>query len=483
VQRFLSQGFIRAVVCLLFLSLIPRVHADVGLILSDATSEGMSKWTNAGHSSVYLSNICPASPVKLRLCRPDEPGSVLSNYITFGENEDYEWNVVPANIFFYGVEDDSDQPLYASAKLRNVLQDRFRAAYLAELCSGPPCSTNPRAHWRDLVGESFVRGMYVFVVNTTLEQDLRLIAKFNSAPNRSRYNGFTWNCADFAMQVINTYFPHAARPDHLNDFGMTSPKAISKSFTHYAVKHKQLQLRILRIPQIPGEYKISKDCRKGSEVAFRSKRWLFPMLLKSHELVLLATSYYLTGRFNPQKELERHPSLAVAKLDEEIEVAQQQRDLPAVVSLKAKRVELRSAVLGNSADWSQYKQSLREIAASDAGSGVPPDFLREPGTTSASVDEQGRSWLEVSLTGQTRTVGASISAVNADSSDPKLAFRFMLNRVQSQLQTSARNREAIPQFRRDWQLMLAARKGLEQALAETRETGSLSPVLSGHNQP
>jgi hypothetical protein len=285
------------------------------------------------------------------------------------------------------------------------------------------------------------------------------------------------------MQVINTYFPHAARPDHLNDFGMTSPKAISKSFTHYAVKHKQLQLRILRIPQIPGEYKISKDCRKGSEVAFRSKRWLFPMLLKSHELVLLATSYYLTGRFNPQKELERHPSLAVAKLDEEIEVAQQQRDLPAVVSLKAKRVELRSAVLGKSADWSQYKQSLREIAASDAGSGVPPDFLREPGTTSASVDEQGRSWLEVSLTGQTRTVGASISAINADSSDPKLAFRFMLNRVQSQLQTSARNREAIPQFRRDWQLMLAAHKGLEQALAEARESGSLSPVLPGHNQP
>lgn len=477
------MGPLRALAYLLFLLLIPGLYADVGLVLSDATSEGMSKWTNAGHSSVYLSNICPASPVKLRLCRADEHGSVLSNYITFGENEDYEWNIVPANIFFYGVENDADQPLYASVKLRSLLQERFRADYLTEVCAGPPCTTSARAHWRDLIGESFVRGMYIFVVNTTLNQDLRLIAQFNSMPNRNRYNGFTFNCADFAMKVINTYFPHAARPDHLNDFGMTSPKAISKSFTHYAARHKQLELRIIRIPQMPGEYKLSKDCRKGSEVAFRSKRWLLPMLLKSHELVVLATSYFLTGRFNPQKEMERHPSLAVAELDKQMELENREHDQTAVAQLKAQRTEYRAAVLGTRAEWKAYRQSLEDMRTEDPGLQAAPAGLHPEGMHSATIDEDGRSWLHTSVAGQMRTVGVSVSTVDNDSSDPKLAFNFMLSRIRSQLQSAPRNRESMPQFQRDWQLMLATRRELEHSEVAQQEANPTRSLIAGQDEP
>jgi hypothetical protein len=55
-------------------------------------------------------------------------------------------------------------------------------------------------HWRDMVGGTSVRTVYLFRVKTTAEQD------------------------------------------HLNDFGMTSPTAISKSFTHYGDAHPELWL-------------------------------------------------------------------------------------------------------------------------------------------------------------------------------------------------------------------------------------------------
>ena len=152
------------------------------------------------------------------------------------KTEPYEWNIVPLSVFLYGVEDAKDRPLYASPQLRAVLQERFRKDHLGDLCPEGVC-TDPKAHWRDVIAANFVRDIYMFEVHTTLEQDIAFIDKFNALPNVDHYNGFTRNCADFARLVVNSYFPGAARADHLNDFWMTSPKAISKSFTHYAVKH------------------------------------------------------------------------------------------------------------------------------------------------------------------------------------------------------------------------------------------------------
>ena len=83
---------------------------------------------------------------------------------------------------------------------------------------------------------------------------------------------------------------------------MTSPKAISKSFTHYARRHPALGLHVIRFSQLPGRFTPSHDVRKGTESAFRSKKWLLPMLLRWHELVLFAGSYAQTGRFNPECE-------------------------------------------------------------------------------------------------------------------------------------------------------------------------------------
>ena len=70
--------------------------------------------------------------MKLRLCRPGELGSIMSNYVNIGENQSYEWNIVPLNIYLYGVEDSRDRPLVA---FQRVVSNR--PAVVARRLSGP----------------------------------------------------------------------------------------------------------------------------------------------------------------------------------------------------------------------------------------------------------------------------------------------------------------------------------------------------------
>ena len=58
----------------------PSAHADVGVVLNESLDSSVDRITGTGHRAVYFSRICPDSPVKLRLCRSDEQGSVMSNY-------------------------------------------------------------------------------------------------------------------------------------------------------------------------------------------------------------------------------------------------------------------------------------------------------------------------------------------------------------------------------------------------------------------
>src|SRR5690349_12184951 len=78
---------------------IPRSVADVGVVLNESLDTSIARITGSGHTAVYLSRICPESPVKLRLCHADEHGSVISNYISLGEDQPYEWNIAPLNVY------------------------------------------------------------------------------------------------------------------------------------------------------------------------------------------------------------------------------------------------------------------------------------------------------------------------------------------------------------------------------------------------
>ena len=173
-------------------------YADVGVLLNESLDTSVARITGSGHSAVYFSRICPESPVKLRLCRPDEQGSVISNYTTLGEDQPFEWNVVPLSVYLYGVEDPENRPLFGSQKIKRALEERYRSNFLTGYCDSKTCRTSNKAEWREMVGATLERSLYIFVVETSVEQDSALIAQLNSLPNQNHFNGVTQNCATFS---------------------------------------------------------------------------------------------------------------------------------------------------------------------------------------------------------------------------------------------------------------------------------------------
>src|SRR5258708_28901347 len=202
-----------------------------------------------------------------------------------------------------------------------------------------------KSEWRGMVEASLIRSVYILISDTTEEQDRKLIAEFNDSPNENHFNGVTRNCADFTRRIINTYFPNATRPDYLNDFGMTSPKAVARSFTRYALRHPESNLRVLHFVQVPGTIKRSREVRAGTEQLYRSKKFLIPMILFADPAVhAVARSYLLTGRFNPGREFERHPAV--------------EQVLPQDKQTGAVRPEERSRVVGTPPDLKEYRQAF-----------------------------------------------------------------------------------------------------------------------------
>jgi hypothetical protein len=474
-----TQSLLRfAWLALLLLALPATACADVGLMLNEALRVGASKWTGAGHSAVYLSGICAASPVELRACEPGENGVVLTNYRNFGEDNLYEWNAVPLNVYLYGVEDESERALYASPTIRWMLQERYRERYLGEHCRGD-CAINPEALWRETVAATFIRDIYMFRVKTTPEQDRAILAKFNGTRNVGRYNGFTNNCADFVADVVNTYFPHSAKADRVNDFLMTSPKAIAKSFTHYAMKHPELEFRVVRYSQIPGEYKPSRDNRKGTEQLYRANRWRLPLaLLQPYELLVFTSSYMVTGRFNPELEMNRRPVEEVIALETDLRLAGARGDREAVKECRQKIRSARSNALGTGEEWAGYAHTLRqyEAEAIKQGSVDNVEGLRRATAKTISqrwitMDESGGLWLS-SRDGRSPKVGLSSQTVARNSSDARTGYLLALAHVDAELRRKPKNRETLEFFRQDWQLLEHLRGQVVPEVAGTRRTES-----------
>jgi hypothetical protein len=275
------------------------------------------------------------------------------------------------------------------------------------------------------------------------------------------FNGFTNNCADFSRSVVNTYFPGAAKADHINDFGMTSPKAIAKSFSHYGRKHPEFEFHVVRFSQIPGEYTPSKDNRKGTEELYRANRWRLPLaILRPYELTILAGSYNLTGRFNPELELRRRPTEEVIALEATLRAARAQDDREKEHELKQKILSVRANSLGTKEEWSGYGTSVRqyEAEAVEQGYAKDVDSLRHLAQVAVSqswitMDVEGGMWLNPRDGRSHPKVGLSANTLAQDSSNPKMGYLLALSRVDTELRKKPKNRETLGFFRKDWELM------------------------------
>lgn len=461
VTFLLAFGFVFLWACLA----CAPARADVGVVLNESLDTSVARITGSGHTAVYFSRICPETPVKLRLCRADELGSVMSNYTTLGEDEPFEWNIVPLSVYLYGVEDPQNRPLIGSWKIKRALEERYRERYLSEYCARRFCRTSNSAEWREMVAATISRSIYMFVVSTTVEQDLSLIAEFNTLPNVNHFNGVTRNCATFTRRIINTYFPKAAKPDYLNDFGMTTPKAIARTFAHYAERHPESNFRVLHYAQLPGTVKRSSECRAGTEQLYHSKKLLVPMLIfADYGVPLAAASYVLTGRFNPERELENHPSAQAAAIADDLKKAKVVKDAARVQLLEKLEIHEREQVVGTQAEWKNYRAALDSMAVEAVREEIIPDrdylnhiFKDLDKASTPVLDANGALWVEVSENGKATRVGLSASNVLASGSDPELAYALLLARTERVLKSPKHSREVLPEFLQNWSVLQAGR--------------------------
>ena len=178
-----------------------------------------------GHAAIYLNRVCAETPTVLRRCQPGETGVVISRYSRIRK---LDWVAIPLLPYLYAVENVDDVPERAEPASVEKLREEYAEAHLGSLTSVIE-GYDAKNVWPQLLGVAYIRKIYSFEIATTAEQDDRLIAEYNRRSNRSHFNLFTNNCADFSKQLLNFYYPHAVHRSLISDAGMTTPKQIAKS--------------------------------------------------------------------------------------------------------------------------------------------------------------------------------------------------------------------------------------------------------------
>lgn len=287
-----------AVLLFLFLSVVAEGRAGATLLLGEPYG-GLERVSPTGHVAVYLDRVCATSPTELRRCGPGELGIVISRYDKIGG---YDWIAIPVMPYLYAVERSSEVPEFSDVETVAALRDRYRRQYLRELVPDDPHGRPPKGNWVQLVGAAYDRKFYAFEIETQEAQDDELIQVFNSRTNKQRFNAFFRNCADFAKDVINFYYPKAVRRSIIADSGFTTPKQVAKSLVRYGQKHSELQFSAFVIEQVPGNLPRSKRIRGVLESLVKSKKYLVPLVVVHVWLTPgLAAGYVTTGRFNPSR--------------------------------------------------------------------------------------------------------------------------------------------------------------------------------------
>jgi hypothetical protein len=230
--------------------------------------------TPTGHAAVYVSDVCAETPTELRPCRPGETGVVLSRYHHVGG---YDWLAIPLIPYLYAVDDTAEVPATADLGLETRLRDHYRREHLMDLVPDDPTKEIPGGDWIQLVGAAYDRKIYGFAIETQPAQDAELIAEFNENANANHFNFFFNNCANFAANVMNYYYPHSIHRNYIADAGLMTPKQAAKSLVKYEKHHPDLESATFVIDQVPGTIHRSTPVNGVAEALLKSKRYVVPI--------------------------------------------------------------------------------------------------------------------------------------------------------------------------------------------------------------
>jgi hypothetical protein len=255
-----------------------------------------------GHAAVYLSHICAATPTSLRRCNEGEQGVVISRYHRISG---YDWLAIPLLPYLYAVDRPDEVPTSVTPEDVTALRDVWRRANLTEIAPDLEDGSRPEGDWIQLVGAAYDRTIYAFGIETTEEQDDKLIRTLNSRTNENHFNLLFHNCADFARQAVDLYYPHSVHRSFIADVGIMTPKQAAKSLVNYGKRHRDLQFSMFVIPQVDGTVPRSSAVRGVLESLVKSKRYALPLVsvaaLHPYFGGSLAVAWIEGARFNPRR--------------------------------------------------------------------------------------------------------------------------------------------------------------------------------------
>ncbi len=400
-----------------------ELRAQATLLLEEPYSYD-GTFAGTGHSAVYLSRICAETPTQLRRCRPGETGVVLSRYHRVAG---LDWIAVPLIAYLYAVKNSEDIPLLADSKLVALLRNQ----YLQSIAfTGASAS--------QLAGSAYDRTTFAFRIATRPEQDEVLIRLLNGAPNQESYRLLNRNCADFAKQIINFYYPRAIHRSVIADLGVMTPKQAAKSLVRSSKHHPEMHLTTFIIPQVPG-LKRSKPVHGVMESVVLAKKYVAPVLL-FHPFVVgtVEAAYWAAWRFNPGKDaLIFNPSRGPAG----------GLELPLTT-----------------AQYRSYQSSLLALLQADAEGGVVPEWRKLQAGAEPQLDVNGQPFLRMQMGGQPLQVGICRSNAFRLSAPPEMVQGMLLTRLDQQLKQQKPSRISRMQMESDWKLLERAVEARQAAL-------------------
>ena len=436
-------------ICAFFVGIflcLPRANASAALLLEEPFGH-FGSVTATGHAAVYLPRICADSPVRLRRCNPEEPGVVLSRYNGIAG---YDWLAVPLIPYLYSVEKPDEIPLFANEKLVAFLRDQYRRKFLESVAPDAQNGEPPTGNWVQLVGAAYDRTMYSYEIETSEEQDDALIRVLNSHSNQSHFRLLSRNCADFAREIMNFYYPKMLHRSIVADLGITTPKQLAKTLFRYSKRNPDLQFSSFVIPQVPGSVSRSTPVYGVLESFLKSKKYFLP-LVALHPIITggMAVAYLGTGRFDPKKQAmvfdstaQLHPPIASGQRRN---YAGQLNSLLVTLNVSEGRRKLDGLGSVEDIPW-------KEILGSDNARNWAQLLAKgEPG-----LDSLGFPILEVK--GGERLVNVGLSRENIlSSTDPSgLAQEVLTSRLRMELKRSAADKTAESDVISDWNLLMQA---------------------------
>jgi len=424
-----SRRLERLCILLLFcLGSISHAHAGATLFLEEPYSyDGALAGT--GHAAVYLSRVCSVSPVILRPCAEGESGVVLSRYDGIAG---YDWIAIPLVPYLYAVDRPEAVPLFADAKLVAFLRDQYRRDYLEALAPDRPDGRTPEGNWYELVGASYDRTIYGFEIETSPEQDALLIGKFNSQPNRERYNFVKRNCADFVREVIDFYYPHALHRSLIGDLGVTTPKQIAKMLAKYSRHHPELQSSDFLVPQVPGTVRRSKPVRGVLESVMAAKKYMLPLVVL-HPYIGggVLVEYFGHRRFDPSRN--------ALILD-----SGRQLDAPMT---RDERLRYQSRM--EELSQTSVVDPLNEVRTNEGKAKEVKIWERLQASATPGIDTSGQPVLQLRIGDDWAHVGISRANILSVSDSPGLAARLLEARLRQELRPATARKTSRSDVEKD----------------------------------